>query len=180
MPRDVDPAVVSQTVPSVAAQQVLRPKASISIAAPKPRPLGDRETLSSFNSWHSTVTFYLSQEPNYIPFICGDIQKWQKDSGQPGCLRGLIDHVSGTPTAETSCFYLNQLLGLLAQWAPYYLHHAIRYESTCLEDVWLSIRKFYGLKQSETQFMKFTDIVCDMSDQSSYITGLYITWQTTC
>ena len=85
MPRDVDPAGDSQTIPSVAAQQVLRPKASISIAAPKPRPLGDRETFS-FNSWHSTVTFYLSQKPNYLPFICGDIQKWQKDSGQPGCL----------------------------------------------------------------------------------------------
>ena len=73
--------------------------------------------------------------------------------------------MSGTPTAETSCFYLNQLLGLLAQWAPYYLHHAIRYESTCLEDVWLSIRKFYGLKQSETQFMKFTDIVWEPNER---------------
>ena len=67
--------------------------------------------------------------------------------------------MNGTPIGETSCFYLNQLLGLLAQWAPYCLHHAIQYESTCLEDVWLSIRKFCGLKQSETLFMKFTDIV---------------------
>ena len=107
MPRDVDPAVVSQTVPSVAAQQVLRPKASISIAAPKPRPLGDRETLSSFNSWHSTITF-LSQEINSLSFISDDIQKWQKDFGQPSGLRGLVDDVSGTPTAE---FYCNQLLG---------------------------------------------------------------------
>lgn len=141
------------------------------VTAPKPRILTEKEdlTLASFNAWQNNVTFYLAQEINYVPFLTGDKQTWQKINAETDDTRGLTDHPSGHPTGATYVFYLNQMLGLMTQWLPTYIHHSIKNNSSCLEDVWTAIRKFYGIKQSEVQFMKYNEIVWEEGEKPEHL-----------
>ncbi len=61
-------------------------------------------------------------------------------------------------SAAAKVTVLEQMLGLIAQFVPHYLSNDIVKGSSALEQVWQSIRKYYGFKQSEVQFMKYSAI----------------------
>ena len=74
--------------------------------------------------------------------------------------RGFTDDDAGDTrlTAIQKAASLSQMLGLISQWVPHYLASDITKNSISLDSIWQAIRKYYGLQQSETQFMKFTSI----------------------
>ena len=120
--------------------------------APKPWKLSENETFSSFTNWQSNLTYVLSQETNFSAFLAPDVL-WGKSSVTD---RGLT--AVGSVTAPQRAAHLNQMLGLIAQWVPNFLSNDIVKNSTCLDDVWNFVRKYYGFQQSETNFMKLQQI----------------------
>ena len=50
------------------------------------------------------------------------------------------------------------MLEYITQWVPHYLENDIMRNATSLDAVWTVVCKYYGFKQSETQFMKFSAI----------------------
>lgn len=147
-------------------QGVSESRRGTAVSAPKPRTLNENETLSSFNTWKSNVEFYLSQEANFVQFISGSHKVWTRDSGGSHTRDLPTDSSS---TAENKVFYLNQMLGLINQWVPHYLHHEIKVQSTSLDYVWHTIRKYFGFKQSEVQFMKLLDIRWEESERPEHL-----------
>ena len=131
--------------------------------APKPWKLTETETFTSFTNWQSNLTYVLSQETNFIPFLGPDVT-WSKASTAN---RGLAAVTTGgvTVSAQQRNAHLTQMLGLIAQWVPTFLTNDIVKSSTCMGDVWNFIRKYYGFQQSEVTFMRFSNITWEEGER---------------
>lgn len=110
----------------------------------------------------------LSYKDNFTPFLAPGL-KWEKKSSTVP-YRGLISTV--TPdgktvlvSAEMKAQYLDQMLNLIAHWAPQYLSSDIIDLSTSLDSIWISIRKYYGLKKSEVNFIKFLSMTREPNER---------------
>ena len=124
--------------------------------APKPWKLTESESFSSYTSWQSNILYVLSREKNFEPFLAKDAQWLKSSAANPK--RGLVDDGGENGvTAAQKVILLEQMLGLIAQYVPHYLTNDIVKATTCLDDVWQAVRKYYGFKQSEVQ--KLSSIV---------------------
>lgn len=72
--------------------------------------------------------------------------------------RGLVATTVPVASAEDRCTLLNQMLGLICQYAPHFLQNQIQNTSTSMQSIWSFIREYYRFAQSESTFMKFLDI----------------------
>ena len=125
--------------------------------APKPWKLTEEESFASFTNWQGNITFVLQQEATFLPYLQPDV-KWEKSDVENRGLQSDAEGVTDALSAAQKAAHLNQMLGLIAQWVPHFLTNDIVKRSTSLADVWNSIRKYYGFQQSETNFMKFSEL----------------------
>lgn len=125
--------------------------------APKPWKLTEEETLSSYNAWKNNLLYYCKCDNDFNPFVQKDV-KWTKVSPN-NPTRGLTDDTTGAKTkAEQKMMNLERMLGFISQYVPHFLATDITENSTSMNSIWFTIRKYYNFKQSESQFMKFTSI----------------------
>jgi hypothetical protein len=57
------------------------------------------------------------------------------------------------------------MLGFIAQYIPHFLTNDIVKRCTSLDGVWQKVRKYYGFKNSESQFMKYSSIVLEENER---------------
>ena len=130
---------------------------------PKPYKLDEDVNFASFSSWRSNMEYNLQQDPNFAQFLVPDF-RWAKSDVRD---RGLLAVGSGPARVSGAqrVVHLNQMLGLIAQYVPCFLNHVIINNSTSISDVWNCIRKYYGLQQSESNFMKFSSITWEEGER---------------
>ncbi|KAK6194704.1 hypothetical protein SNE40_000287 [Patella caerulea] len=143
--------------------------------APKPWKLQEEETLSSFDSWRNRLVYYMQQQDKrFAKLLVGldpaDEQApivWQKETSE-NPTRNFTDDDEDTPdslTAAQKAKSLNDMLGFISEYSPPLLAHDIKKASTSFENICQKIRKYYGFKQSEAQFMKFAEIAWETGER---------------
>ena len=121
----------------------------------RPWRLEEKETFSSYGSWKYNIVSNIKKNTEYAPFVSA---QWQK-SAPNNPTRGLAaDAEENGLSAEDKLANLENMLGFIAQHVPHFLTYNIIHGSTSLESVWECIRKYYGFKKSESQFMKYAEI----------------------
>lgn len=125
---------------------------------PKHRVLTEDETFATFEDWQSRMKAILRKDSDYTRFLLaqGPDTSWEKVSPEHPH-RGLKDDENGDPKVKKAAklLHLNGMLDEIAQWAPHYISHEIKAESTSIESVWNIIRCYYQFQQNEVQFMSF-------------------------
>ena len=130
--------------------------------APKPWALTEDETLSSFTSWVNRVLYYLRQDTKFSKYLeTTPPATWDKKTAA-NPKRGFTDDDDlaevGALSGDDKVQRLEDMLGLISQFAPPLLANDIINNSTSLDSIWQKIRKYFNIKQSETQFMKLYSI----------------------
>ena len=130
---------------------------------PKPYKLDEEVNFAAFSGWRSNIEYNLQQDPNFAQFLVPDF-RWAKSDVRD---RGLLAVGSGANRVSGAqrVVHLNQMLGLIAQYVPCFLSNDIVKNSTSVSDVWNFIRKYYGLQQSESNFMKFSSITWEEGER---------------
>ena len=124
---------------------------------PKQWVLQETETITSFANWQSNINYHLSLNNEFAPYIDPTFT-WGKASVAN---RGLVGDVAGTDNGKTAAqknAVLEQMLGLVAQFAPSLLRNDIIKKSTSLGWIWQRIRQHYGFRQSEVNFLSIYKI----------------------
>lgn len=128
-----------------------------SLRGPKPRELTEDETFPSFLKWQSNILYILNQDKDFKPFLKAGSTWNVLTAADPN--RGFADEAGDDGVKkETKVQNLHLMLNRLAQWVPHYLGADIMNESTSTESIWQIIRTYYGFRQSEVQFMAFSQI----------------------
>lgn len=122
----------------------------------RPWRLTEVESFSSFNNWRSTITYHVCQDENVKQFFVNSCTWKKKSPLSPN--RGLAATTVPVAAAEDRCTLLNQMLGLICQYAPHFFQNQIQNTSTSMQSIWSFIREYYRFAQSESTFMKFLDI----------------------
>lgn len=127
----------------------------------KPWRLTEKEDFPSFQSWQTTIIYYLTHGDNIAYkqyFDTAVTPNWQRaDSDDPN--RGLAATAGeGAQTAVQRKDQLESLLKFIAQHAPQYLATQIVEDSTGMDFVWQLIREYYGFASSELTFMTYYSI----------------------
>ena len=131
---------------------------------PKPEHLTEQETLTSFKKWQKNILFHLSVRNEFAAFIEPTFT-WQKSSTTN---RGLTDDPQTTENRKTALqknIVLEQMLGLIAQFAPDLLNNEIVNKSVSLNWIWNRIRKHYSFSHSEVNFLKINTIKREPSER---------------
>lgn len=117
-----------------------------------PRQLTEEETPSSFKNWQNILFTNLSCHELYKDF-CKDGVTWEKvKANNPK--RGFTGD-----DALVKAGNLNSMLNVISSYVPPHLATNILNNSTCLDDVWETIKVYFRFDQSsEAQFMKLEDI----------------------
>jgi hypothetical protein len=130
----------------------------------KPWKLSEEESFSSFTSWKTNIEYTLGRDKDFSPFLA-DGTSWQKVSAGHAT-RGLAaDEAENGLSAAQKAVNLEHMLGLIATWVPHYLSNEITKNSTDIESIWQAIRKYYGFKQSESQFMRYSSIALEEGER---------------
>ncbi len=121
----------------------------------RPEKLEEDVNFTIYGSWKYIIIANIRRNKDYAPFIGAE---WQKVTpNNPN--RGLVsDEGANGLSAEEKVINLENMLGFVAQYVPHFLSYDIINSSTSLDSVWQFIRKYYGFKQSESQFMKYSEI----------------------
>ena len=129
--------------------------------APKQWQLSTNETITSFEAWRHNLTYILTLDRNFAPFISS---KWEKRT-RANPLRGFVDDTeANVPTADDrktaaqKVVQLELMLGQVANYTPIITRQTIVRNSTSLEQVWQTIRAHFGFQASGAHFLDFTDI----------------------
>ena len=125
-----------------------------SFRPPKPWALKETgETITSFANWQSNINYHLSLNNDFATFIDPTFV-WRKASTAN---RGLASDVDGPVNERKSAAQKNALLehmlGMIAQYSPSLIRNDILKKSTSLDWIWQRIRRHYGFRQSEVNFL---------------------------
>lgn len=123
---------------------------------PKPWMLSEEETFGSFVNWRRTILYNLQQDKSFTNFLKPKAT-WNALT-DADLHRGLADDPDDGQKKEQKVIFLNCMLGFIAQYSPHELNTEISSNCPSLDMVWQTIREYYGFKQSEAQFLKFTAI----------------------
>ena len=102
--------------------------------APKQWSLGKTETLNSFNAWKENLTYVLSLDSNFTPYITATWGKWT--AATPN--RGFVDDgdevtdVAARKKKEHKVAQLNLMLGQVANFATVISRNQIVKDTTSL------------------------------------------------
>ena len=134
--------------------------------APKQEKLTSHETLNSFKNWKANLTYTLSLDKAFTPFLKDGVT-WQKlSSAHPA--RGFQDDTGDSATKQTKeekCATLNLMLGQIANWATVISRNQIVNNSTSLNDVWDKIRQHYGFHATGSRFLDLTTVKLEAGDR---------------
>lgn len=135
--------------------------------APKPWMLTEDESFSSFRNWKRTIIYNLKAEKKYTAFLKANVTWEAFTSANPD--RGQADDedmaAEGAVSKEVKAENLNDMLGYIAQYSPVELNTEISCNNTSLDEVWQSIRDYFGFKQSEAQFLKYSSLKWETNER---------------
>ena len=125
----------------------------------KPRVLTRDETFVSFRNWCHTLSYVLSLNPNFAPFLKAT---WHKKTTQ-NALRGLTNDgenvaEANRKTAEQKEEQLSFMLEQIACFAPVISRNSIVKNSTSLQDIWRKLRQHYNFQPTGAQFLDVVNI----------------------
>ena len=129
-----------------------------SFRPPKQWVLQETETITSFANWQSNINYHLSLNNDFATYIEPTFT-WRKASSPN---RGLTPDATEAVNAKTAAqknAVLEQMLGLIAQFAPSLLRNDIVKKSTSLKWIWQRIRQHYSFRQSEVNFLNIHKIM---------------------
>ena len=129
--------------------------------APKQWALTKNETLTSFEAWRQNLLYTLSLDANFAAFLVEDFKWLKKTNANP--LRGFTDDGADVPeasrrTAAQKLAHLELMLGQIANYCPIISRNTIVKNSTCVAQIWQSIRLHFGFQTSGSHFLDFNSI----------------------
>ena len=126
---------------------------------PKPQPLTENETITSFADWKSNIEYHLSLNHEFAPFLGSEwSKKFVINRGLQNAPETIAEDVRKTAIQKN--IVLEHMLGLVAQFAPPLLRNDSLKKSTSLSWIWARIRKHYSFTKSEANFLKLHNITC--------------------
>ena len=131
-----------------------------SFRPPKPWALKEiGETITSFANWQSNIKYHLSLNNEFATYI-DQAFTWSKASTAN---RGLTSdgndiEAAVRKTAAQKNAVLEHMLGMIAQFSPSLIRNEILNRSTSLVWIWQRIRRHYGFRQSEVNFLSIYKI----------------------
>ena len=124
---------------------------------PKQWKLKEEETITSFSSWLSNIEYHLSLNNEFARFLTSE---WSKKSvmnrGLQPDTEAVVSVAADRKTNVQKNLILEQMLNLIAQFAPSLLGKDIVKNSTSLKCIWQRIRRYYAFSQSECNFLKLS------------------------
>lgn len=132
---------------------------------PPPPELTEDTNFSSYTTWKNSALLYLNSIEKYVPFISGRDAKWSKKTSgnQNRGFQNDVETANGTTTvtypAAAKANDVEEMLGIIARYLPVYLQSEIIKSTTGLDDVWKLVRKYFGIRRSEANFLKYLTIV---------------------
>ena len=122
--------------------------------APKQWSLGKSETLNSFNAWKENLTYVLSLDSNFTPYLTATWQKWTTANPNRGFTNDgdEVTDAAARKTKEQKVAQLNLMLGQVANFATIISRNQIVKETVSLNDVWSKIREHYGFHTTGPNF----------------------------
>ena len=124
------------------------------VKAAAPARLSESETLNSFLEWRNTLEFYLKCDKDFGQFLAPGF-RWQRTSASG-------DH-RGCKSADVRN-QLDRMLGVIASFAPSFLHGDITEDSESLADIYNFIREYFNFTSSEVSLLKFTELKREVVD----------------
>ena len=129
--------------------------------APKQWCLTKNESVNSFENWKQNLTYTLSLDTNFAPFLILGAS-WNKLSRDLP-LRGFTDDANDVPvgdrrTAQQKCNMLHLMLGQIANYCPVISRNSIVKTSTSIESIWQCIRLHFGFQTTGAHFLDLADI----------------------
>ena len=129
--------------------------------APKQWCLTKNESVNSFENWKQNLTYTLSLDTNFAPFLILGAS-WNKLSRDLP-LRGFTDDANDVPvgdrrTAQQKCNMLHLMLGQIANYWPVISRNSIVKTSTSIESIWQCIRLHFGFQTTGAHFLDLADI----------------------
>ena len=129
--------------------------------APRQWSLTKTETITSFESWRQNLTYILSLDPSFAPFLVNGVVWERKSKASP--LRGLQSDPETVPEprrriAEQKVAQLELMLGQIANYCPIISRNTIVKNATSLNGIWQSIRMHFGFHSTGANFIDFDDI----------------------
>ena len=137
------------------------------IRAPKQWQLTRSETINSFNNWKENLTYTLSLDNNFKPYVTETATWGKKSSTSPH--RGFTDDTPGGANAQTKeqkCSVVDLMLGQVANYATVISRHQITKNSTSLADIWNKIREHYGFHNTGSRFLDLSTIKLDAGERA--------------
>ena len=125
---------------------------TVATKAPIQWSLTRSETVQSFEKWRQNVILTLAEYEAFTPYL--EVTWKKKTNAEP--YRGFTDDTTHTAIHKNATVDL--LLGRIANFCPVISRNTIVKNSTCLKDVWSTIRLHYGFQISESQFLDITNI----------------------
>lgn len=99
------------------------------------------------------MIYSICQDANLKPFFEPGVI-WTKKNASPH--RGLIATTTAPITTAAERYeFLEQLLGLIANYVPHFLQNEVINNSTSIRSVWTTVRAYYGFRQSEATLAKY-------------------------
>ena len=132
--------------------------------APKQWSLTRTETITSFKAWRNNLTYTLSLDPNFAPFI--DTSWEKKSKSKP--VRGFTDDpTSSNPrlTAVQKNNFVELMLGQVANFCPIIARNSIIKGATSLSSIWQMIRLHFGFQTSGSHFLDLNDIKLETDER---------------
>ena len=123
----------------------------------KPSVLAEDVTFAAYGKWQQQMVYCLNKEADWQRYLKVGF-KWEKyTANNPN--RGFTDEEDENGSKkEDIARLLSNMLEYIAQFVPHFLTHEIVFDSTCLKDVWQTIRQYYNFQQSEANFLKLSSI----------------------
>ena len=129
--------------------------------APKQWSLSKSESVNSFDNWRQNITYTLSLDPNFAPFLVDGVVWLKRSRADPN--RGLTDDGQNVPqaarkTAAQKVAFLELMLGQIANYCPVISRNTIVKNSTSLTGIWQSIRLHYGFQSTGSHIIDLADM----------------------
>ena len=129
--------------------------------APKQWCLTKNETVNTFENWKQNLTYTLSLDKNFAPFLISGT-KWEKKT-KTSPYRGFVNDGEDVAeanrlTKEQKVSMLELMLGQIANYCPIISRNTIIKNSTSVDSIWQTIRLHYGFQSTGAHFIDFDSI----------------------
>ncbi|KAL0153092.1 hypothetical protein M9458_051586, partial [Cirrhinus mrigala] len=135
--------------------------------APKQWCLTKVETVNSFENWRQNLVYTLSLDTEFAPFLV-DGECWEKKT-RASPFRGFTDDDADVPTAQwhthqQKVSMLELMLGQITNYCPVISRNTVVKNSTCIDQIWQTIRLHYGFRSTGAHFIDFAAIKLESNE----------------